>query len=49
MYNINDEITIINGNILIKAIITKINLDRTFIVKVATGEELRIYREDIID
>lgn len=49
MYNINDKITIINGNVLINVTITKINLDGTFIVRVKNGEELRIYREDIVD
>lgn len=49
MYDINDKITIMNGNVLIKVIIIKINVDGTFIVETETKEELRIYRDDIID
>jgi hypothetical protein len=47
MYNIDDEIMIINNNKVIKVTIIKINSDGTFIVKTEDNEELRIYREDI--
>jgi hypothetical protein len=47
MYNINDEVMIINNNEIIKVTIIKINLDGTFIVKTEDNEELRIYRQDI--
>jgi hypothetical protein len=47
MYNIDDEVMIVDNNEVIKVTIIKINLDGTFIVKTEYNEELRIYREDI--
>lgn len=48
MYNIGDNVLIINNNKQVFVKIIKINLDNTLIVALENGIELRIYKEDII-